>query len=307
MLSIFILIVSILFFGIGVYLFSHTHKINKQVDSENKQLQEQNNLLKQNYVLLEQETEKAKNNLNEIHEVALRTADTQKELSQKAFENYCEVLENQYKEVEEEYDMYKDALETSYSNRQLELLYELDEVQKDLDKVKATRAAALQAQLKENEIKENLAFYCLTISQTNLDDIKTLEKIKSQLHNPRILSMLIWQTYYQKPMTSLCNNILGTDTICGIYKITNQLDNMCYIGQSVDISKRWKDHAKCGLGIDTPIGNKLYKAMQEVGLYNFSFELLEECPRDQLNEKEKYYIGLYQSNEFGYNSTIGNN
>jgi hypothetical protein len=59
------------------------------------------------------------------------------------------------------------------------------------------------------------------------------------------------------------------------------------------------------LGIDTPAGNKLYKAMQEVGLENFSFELLEECSKDELNEKEKYYIELYQSYEFGYNSNAG--
>jgi hypothetical protein len=46
--------------------------------------------------------------------------------------------------------------------------------------------------------------------------------------------------------------------------------------------------------------------MQEYGLWSFSWELLEECPREQLNEKEKYYIGLYDSYNFGYNSTIGN-
>ena len=36
------------------------------------------------------------------------------------------------------------------------------------------------------------------------------------------------------------------------------------------------------------------------GLWNFSFEIIEECPRDQLNEKEKYYIQLYKSKEYGY-------
>ena len=63
---------------------------------------------------------------------------------------------------------------------------------------------------------------------------------------------------------------------------------------------------KCGLGIDTPAGNKLYKSMQEYGVWNFAFEVLEECPRDQLNEKEKYYIDLYNSYEFGFNSNRGN-
>jgi group I intron endonuclease len=60
------------------------------------------------------------------------------------------------------------------------------------------------------------------------------------------------------------------------------------------------------LGIDTPAGNKLYKAMMEDGLENFSFEVLEECNREELNEKERYYINLYQSDKFGYNSTSGN-
>ena len=106
-------------------------------------------------------------------------------------------------------------------------------------------------------------------------------------------------------MTQLCNNILGLDTICGIYKITNQKTNECYIGQAVDVAKRWKDHAKCGLGIDTPANNKLYKAIEEYDIWNFSWELLEKCERTQLNEKEKYYIELYSSKEYGYNSSIG--
>ena len=174
-----------------------------------------------------------------------------------------------------------------------------------MDQIKATHAATLQAQLKEKEIKEKRSFYCLTIKQNDLDDIEILEKMKNQLHNPRILSMLIWSTYFQKPMTALCNNVIGIEIKSGIYKITNQLNDFCYIGQSVDIARRWKDHAKCGLGIDTPQNNKLYQAMIQDGLWNFSFEILEECPQAQLNEKERYYIQLYQSYEYGYNSNAG--
>ena len=118
--------------------------------------------------------------------------------------------------------------------------------------------------------------------------------------------MLIWSTYWQKPMTALCNNVLGTSIVTGIYKITNQETGECYIGQAADVAKRWKDHAKCGLGIDTPAGNKLYKAMQEYGIWNFSWELLEQCERVDLDEKERYYIQLYKSYEFGYNSQRGN-
>lgn len=67
------------------------------------------------------------------------------------------------------------------------------------------------------------------------------------------------------------------------------------------------DHCKAGLGIDTPQGNQLYAAMLEYGLDSFSFELLLECTADQLNEKEKYFISLFNSNAIGYNQTKGTN
>ncbi len=65
------------------------------------------------------------------------------------------------------------------------------------------------------------------------------------------------------------------------------------------------DHCKAGLGIDTPQGNQLYAAMLEYGLDSFSFELLLECEPSQLNEKEKYFIELYNSDAIGYNQNRG--
>jgi hypothetical protein len=67
------------------------------------------------------------------------------------------------------------------------------------------------------------------------------------------------------------------------------------------------DHCKAGLGIDTPKGNQLYAAMLEYGLDSFSFELLLECEPSQLNEKEKYFIKLYNSDAIGYNISKGVN
>lgn len=219
---------------------------------------------------------------------------------------YFEVLESNYLLKEKEFDDNVNHLNKTF----LQEKERLDEIFKqekaELDKIKATRAAAIEANLREEEIKNKRSFYCLQLSPRTINDIDILEKTKLQLTNPRVLSMLIWSTYFQKDMTALCNRILGTDTVTGIYKITNQENGKCYIGQSVDVSKRWKDHAKCGLGIDAPLGNQLYNDMQTYGIWKFSWELLEQCPREQLNEKERYYINLYQSQDFGYNSTKGN-
>ena len=198
------------------------------------------------------------------------------------------------------------AAEAGHAQKMTRLQEQIDGAAADLQKLKDTRKAAHQALLKEQEIKENKDNYCLIPSSLELQDIYTLQRIKKDLHKPRILSMLIWQTFWQPIAKEKFPIILQDRTKMGIYKITNLQTDQCYIGQSVDIYKRFCDHCKAGLGIDTPVGNKLYKAMQEYGLQNFSFELLCECSKQELDEKEKYFIQLYQADLYGYNGTKGN-
>lgn len=90
--------------------------------------------------------------------------------------------------------------------------------------------------------------------------------------------------------------------ISGIYKIINRINGKIYIGQSIDIYRRWKEEShfyKCN--------DYLRNAFNKYGLENFDFEILEECSIEELDEKEIYYISLYRSNEhkFGYNLTSG--
>ena len=104
----------------------------------------------------------------------------------------------------------------------------------------------------------------------------------------------------------MASRVLGPDEKCGIYKITNKTNTLCYIGQAKKIRERWREHMKCGLGIDTPANNKLYQAMYKEGIDNFTFEMLEECTAADLDEKETFYINLYNSYDYGYNSNRGN-
>lgn len=313
--NIIILTVSILLFCIGIYFFSHTHKINKQVDKENQELQDKNNVLKDNNSALLQmyesykfQAEKEKENLQNLREASSNAVDSQKELSQKAFENYCAVLEKQYENAEDEYAQYKDAMETAYSNRQLELMRELDEAKKDLDKIQATRAAAIQAQLKEKEIKDNKDNFRLNISEASKKDIRLLKSIQPDITNSIVIDKIIWSNYYQPLAKTKFPKIIGKATTCGIYKITSLTTGAPYIGQSSDCCDRWKQHCKNALGVGNVVNeNKLYKAMKEEGLYNFTFEILEECDRSVLDEKEKYYIKLYKAYDFGLNGNRGNN
>ena len=332
-----LLVISLLVFGISGILYykvinehNTIQKINEDIIQQNNTIEEKNKELRQISESLKIEKIMVSNQLNDLQNEHKRekerlqdlqntintTIDNQNQLAQTAYENYCENLENKKRIKEQEIFESEEWLNKALEKHQEEVLNnmeildskykkEKDKIEEDLEQLKATRAAIIQANIKEKEIEENSTFYCLTISEIDKADIKMLENIKPQLNKPRVLSMLIWSTFFQKPMTTLCNNIIGTSTVTGIYKITNQVTKECYIGQSVDISKRWKDHAKCGLGIDTPAGNKLYKAMHTYGIWNFSCEVIEQCSTDFLDEKEKYYIELYDSYNFGYNSNTG--
>ena len=301
---------------VAIYCATTKKKVDTAASNANKKIYEETERLKAEYELYKTTNETILSENNKLttqieegkkHLSTIQNAiDNQQEMSSNAFKNYCDILEKKYKEVEEEHDMEIEALNTAYSNLQLKLLREADGVRSDLDKIKATRTAAIEAARREKDIESNLTFYCLDISDADKRDIAKLEALKPSLNKPRVLSMLIWQTWFQKPLKALSANVVGATDVTGIYKITNIKTKECYIGQAIHIKERWAEHAKCGLGIDTPAGNKLYKAIQEFGLWNFSFEVLEVCPQNQLNEKEKYYIDLYSSYDYGYNSTRGN-
>lgn len=295
-------------------LVSKTEILKDEVDYLQRQ-KEQAFFIKQQY---EEELEKNKEFIaKEYHSLAIaknEKLEHDKQVSKDAYVEYCKTLDNAYELKEREFDDKVDYLLTLLEDKKQDATIQIDHIQQlineqqgILDEISATRAAAQQAVTREKEIKEKKQFYCLTATATDLDDIKALERVKNQLHKPRILSMLIWSTYWQKPMNTLCNNVIGPGIHCGIYKITNQETSECYIGQSKDISRRWKDHAKCMLQIDAPPGNKLYAAGDSYGIWNFSWEVLEECNPNELDDKERFYIELYQSDKFGYNSTAGNN
>ena len=308
-ISIIILLTGLILCGYGYYRIKHTKEIDKTIEKENQKKIEEckywtnkvNDLIMRVDALSQQKLEKKK-----ILDEYTNLANNMNERAAAAFEQYVDALEVHYKEKENDFENEIELLYNSYDIAQQQYIKETEQVRSELENLKATRAAAIEAQRQEKVIKENKDKFRLNISDTQRNDVLVLERVKKELSNPRILSMLIWQTYFRDYMTELCNNILGIKTVCGIYKITNQITDECYIGQSVDISKRWKDHAKCGLDIDRPQGNKLYQSMIEDGIWNFTFELLEECPREKLNEKEKFYIELYQSDKFGFNSTGGN-
>lgn len=98
---------------------------------------------------------------------------------------------------------------------------------------------------------------------------------------------------------------------CGIYKITNKINNKSYIGKSKHIYERWRQHHTEPYNPNARTYNTIfYRAIRKYGLDQFQFEILEECSEEQLNEKEKYWIKKYNTyilepDSQGYNMTEG--
>lgn len=84
-----------------------------------------------------------------------------------------------------------------------------------------------------------------------------------------------------------------------IYKITNNIDGKAYIGQTINLKERKRNHR------NAKDDYSIHKAIRKYGFENFSWEILEECPKERLNEREIYWIAYYNTYNDGYNETKG--
>jgi len=98
-----------------------------------------------------------------------------------------------------------------------------------------------------------------------------------------------------------------SEKICGIYKITNKINGKCYIGQSVDIHSRWKKHIRLSNHNRCKGFYRIHYALRKYGLDNFTFEILEIVNKPFLNDREQYWVTVFQSADQakGYNLTSG--
>lgn len=262
---------------------------NKILDAQFDSLGKEIDTLNQQKKLIEESNQQAQEFIAQSEQLA-------REKAQAIYKNELAEWNKRFKVVQE--------YQSKYLNKLEEDIYK---VENELKSLKDTKAAAIAAAQKEKQIQENKNDYCLILPREESNDVEILRGVIKKIAKPRSILMAIWQAYYAPIAKKKFPKILGKTDACGIYKITNQETGECYIGQAVDVRRRWMDHCKAGLGIDTPRGNQLYAAMQEYGLDAFSFELLLECEPSQLNEKEKYFIKLYNSDAIGYNISKGVN
>ena len=224
-------------------------------------------------------------------------------------ENKERELSDQYKKLEAElliqYQELADSEMDNFIQQNDELSNKILEQENKLCELQQKVNSIVEANKRIELEKQQKNFYRLQLSELDIEEISKIRSIEPYLRQKEPLNKVIWKIYYEKPYTALIGRVIGNKKITGIYKITNLKNGMCYVGQSVDIAERWKQHIKRGIGADTVTQNKLYPAMLEQGVENFTFEILEECSGAQLTEREKFYTDFYKAQEFGYSIKKG--
>ena len=143
--------------------------------------------------------------------------------------------------------------------------------------------------------------YTMSIPQAGKDAFKLIAAA------PRFesweMGKAIWSDFYKAAFEKMTDvkALEGS----GIYKITNTATGMVYIGQAVDIKKRWKEHIRIGCGAEWPTGNQMYKDMYMSGPENFTYQVIDYCSGSKkvLDAREGYWIQFYNAKENGYNKT----
>ena len=90
-----------------------------------------------------------------------------------------------------------------------------------------------------------------------------------------------------------------------IYKITNTKNNKAYVGQTTrTVEDRWLKHQRESIGAKARLDTKFARALRKDGVDNFkveTLEILKDCTKQQLTEREHYWVYFYNTIEKGYN------
>ena len=288
-----------------------------------QQLKEKNEQQIQSSLELGNQLNKKKEEIEQIESAIINRTETLKNLNQD-IENYKTYIDKYVTDIKEEKvkaleiemkqkeaSMLQEAKENY--NKQLENIAkahqmaqdELNQITINLEAFRAKQESINKEILRQRELEEKQNFYRVCLSENDISDINLLKTTRQNLKKPEIIDKIIYDNYIAKPVLEMIKRVLQNTTCSGIYKITCQKTKEIYIGKSTDIKNRWQQHCKTAFNCGTIASSILHRKMQQYGIENFTFELLEKVPKDQLSEREKYYIDFYKTKEIGLNERNG--
>ena len=282
------------------YKSRQTISYNKDISEQNKQLEKDLSIYEAKIESLVQQQERIETSIAKLKQTELDMRegafqDVQQQ-AQQYYDSAISALTQQYNEEEKKLELQRQTL-----------LKQIQLEQKNLSDLEAKQLAYIQAKQREEAISADMDYYRLALDQLDINDIELLRELQPRFVKKETIDKIIWDAYYKPAFDVLSAHLFQTagTKVCGIYKLTDQITGQSYVGQSVDMRERFRTHIKTALTYGKA-SNKLYQAMQKDGLHNFTFEILEEVPRSDLNDREAYWIGFYKTKEFGLNGTKGN-
>ena len=295
---------------------------NDQIESNNKQLIHQNQILKtkedelkgqvaniqSEYNTISAKRDEIKNSLDDLEKQSAQAAKKFYESARQAAQvSFDQEVENISATLEQDREQTKQLYLETTQECVLEFQKEIDSKQQELTQIQTALKkkrknvdVAVEAAKRRQEMENQQDFYRLVLTDEDVSEIKHLREVLPYLRDKTPLNKVIYKVYYEKPLTDMIGRVVGPGIHTGIYKITHIQSGKCYVGQAANIADRWKQHVKRGVGAEDWTRNKLYPAMYSLGVENFSFEIIEECERSKLNEREDYWQEFFHAKDFGY-------
>lgn len=219
---------------------------------------------------------------------------------------YCDLMINKYqRDVDKtKEEILRDA-QAEFEEEVTARQQRIEQLTQELKEAQAKRDAINQQISRQREIEEQRDFYRICLTDEDLADITVLNRIKSNLSKPTFLDKAIYDNYVSKYVKEMSKRVLKGENPTGIYKVTNIQTQEVYIGKSTTIADRWTNHCKSAYGLEGVSDSRFQRALKKYGIQNFTWELLEKTTKEQLTNREKYYIEFYNTTKFGYNQRLG--
>ena len=277
----------------------------KKYAEESEKIEKSRKLLREAVIL---EEESCRNKLNLLQSQIKEKENFNNSLLKIREEELDRIIEEKRKEKEKTMDAHlklEEERKTLTLNAQFaqfsaeqdkekaQILKELDKIREEFDEYRSQREAINLAILREKELQEKQDFFKIVIKDNDIEDIEVLKSISPRLRNREALNKLVYEVFVKRPLNELIKRVTGGREISGIYKITYIKTGEAYIGKTTNISTRWQNHIKTACGLEGAARTTFHNRLEQDGIWNYTFEILEEVPKDKLGEKEKFYINLY--------------
>ena len=214
-------------------------------------------------------------------------------------------LSTSLEKLNADYKEKKEAIDESFFNYSAAVNQKRAALEQEIQTYENKQKEIINRFKADEERRQKANFYKIELSDIEKQDIAKLKKLALEFSRPEVIYKIIYEVYYKARLEEMFKRVLGDNKDKGgIYKITNLTNEKAYIGRTTSYLSRWRLHSKRGCNIER-ISGQLYDAMWNDGLENFTWEIVEICPREEQSEKEKYYIKFYHTNSYGYNSNKG--